>query len=75
MQRYRNLNGNSGVLAYEIEEDSIKVKFSGGDVYLYTVASTGRDNIEAMKALAVAGRGLSTFISRYVREEYASKLS
>lgn len=74
MKPYKNLSGNSGVLAYEIGEDFIKVKFRKGGVYLYNYSVTGRDNVERMKELAEKGRGLSTFISRYVREDYAEKL-
>jgi hypothetical protein len=74
VKRYQNLNGNSGVVAYEIADDAIKVQFSDGITYLYTYDSSGRQAIEKMKALAQAGRGLSTFISQHVREAYAAKL-
>ena len=74
MKRYKNLSGNSGGLAYEIGEDFIKVKFRDGGVYLYNYHRTGRDKVERMKELAEEGRGLSTFISRYVKERYAEKL-
>lgn len=60
-------------MAYEIGEDYIKVKFRSGGVYLYNYSAPGRDNVERMKELATAGKGLSTFISRYVREDYAAK--
>ena len=73
MQRYRNLDGDSGVLAYEIGDDMVAVKFRNGEVYEYTGASAGRANIERMKLLARAGRGLSTFISQHVHERYARK--
>ncbi|HML95619.1 MAG TPA: hypothetical protein PKC29_09350 [Thermodesulfobacteriota bacterium] len=73
MEHYKNLSGNSGVMAYEIGEDYIKVKFRSGDVYLYNYIVTGKFNIERMKKLAEEGKGLSTFISRYVREDYAAK--
>ncbi|TWI69671.1 hypothetical protein IP91_00744 [Pseudoduganella lurida] len=73
MKRYRNLEGHSGVVAYAIGEDAIAVRFAGGDVYDYTYAATGRARVETMKALAEAGRGLSTFISRYVRDDYARR--
>ncbi len=73
MRPYRNLEGHSGVVAYELHADAIAVRFAGGDVYDYTYASTGRARVETMKALAEAGRGLSTFIARYVREDYARK--
>lgn len=74
MERYRNLGGDSGVVAYDIGEDSITVEFSDGSVYLYTYQSAGGHNIEQMKELAVAGRGLNSFINKYVRKQYASKL-
>ncbi len=74
MERYNNLNGDSGVAAYEIGDDSIKVEFRDGHIYLYTYQSAGRENIERMKELAIAGRGLSTFIIKFVGKRYASRL-
>ena len=74
MERYRNLGGDSGVVAYEIGDDSIKVQFSDGSLYLYNYQSAGRHNIEQMKSLAIAGRGLNSFISTVVKKRYASKL-
>lgn len=74
MERYRNLGGDSGVVAYELGNTSIKVQFRDGSVYLYTYESAGVSNIEHMKQLAVQGQGLNSFISRVVRKGYASKL-
>jgi hypothetical protein len=71
--RYGNKNGHSGVVAYEIGEDSITVKFSGGDTYLYSYASAGKKRVETMKKLARSGEGLSTFISQEVRERFERK--
>ncbi|MEW6468382.1 MAG: hypothetical protein AB1458_05620 [Bacteroidota bacterium] len=34
----------------------------------------GKKHVGAMKRLALAGRGLSAYISQYVRENYAEKL-
>ncbi len=73
MKRYRNLDGHSGVVAYAIADDAIDVKFTGGDVYRYSYRTPGPAHVEAMKALALAGRGLSTYIARHVREDYDSK--
>ncbi len=73
MERYRNLDGNAGVLAYDIGERAIAVQFRNGKVYDYTDASAGRCNVEQMKRLARAGRGLSTFISQHVHDAYARK--
>ncbi len=74
MERYKNLSGNSAVTAYEIGDDSITVKFKDGSIYLYDNNKTGKSNIKMMKSLAVAGRGLSTFIDRSVKKAYAKKL-
>lgn len=74
MQRYRNLGGDSGVVVYEIDEDSIAVEFSDGSVYVYTYQNAGSNNIEQMKELAVAGRGLNSFINKHVRKKYDKKL-
>jgi hypothetical protein len=73
VNRYANLSGDSGVTFYSIGVDSITVEFQDGWRYLYSHASAGRANVEHMITLARAGRGLSTFISREVRERYASK--
>jgi hypothetical protein len=75
MKRYRDLSDQSGVVAYEVSDDAITVKFRDGDVYLYDYARTGRREVEEMKRLAVAGQGLSTFISRVVKGRYARKWS
>lgn len=74
MTRYRNLGGNSGISAYESGLDYIKVRFNDGGLYLYTYSSTGSGYIEKMKALAKRGVGLNSFIGRYVRKRYQSKL-
>jgi hypothetical protein len=74
MTRYANLNLDSAVLSYEIAEDSITVEFDTRSVYLYTYASAGTANIEQMKILAIAGRGLCSFIGRVVKKQYARKL-
>ena len=74
MERYANRGGDSNVLAYEIEQTSIKVQFGDGSIYLYTSQSSGTANLEQMKQLASAGQGLNSFIGRVVRKGYASKL-
>ena len=74
MPRYRNLDGHSGVLRYETTADSITLTFVDGDRYVYTHARPGREDVDRMKALAQAGRGLSTYVARHVRERYDRKL-
>jgi hypothetical protein len=73
MVPYRNIAGNSGVIAYAIKPDSIAVQFTDGKVYVYTYASAGKRNIEQMKKLAKNGLGLSTFISTTVKNRYEEK--
>ncbi|NDK39484.1 hypothetical protein DT603_11585 [Pseudoxanthomonas gei] len=71
MERYGNLAGDSGVVAYAITARSILVKFAGSDrLYEYSHASAGKAHVETMKRLAQAGRGLSTYISRHVADDY-----
>ena len=73
VQRYKNLSGDSGVLAYEIGKESITVLFNNGSRYLYTNKSAGASNIVQMQRLARAGHGLSTFISQNVHARYERK--
>lgn len=70
MTPYGNHAGNSGVAAYELRDDGIAVRFRGGDTYLYTAESAGARNIARMRTLAIAGRGLATFINKYVSERF-----
>lgn len=73
MQRYGNLSERSGVLAYELGPDCIRVKFVDGWVYEYGEPEIGAETLADMVQLAREGRGLSTFISRHVRERYRRK--
>jgi hypothetical protein len=73
MEQYMNLGGDSDVTAYEIGEGWIRVQFRDGWIYTYTNQSAGQEAIEQMKSLAIAGQGLNGYISRSVREAYASK--
>ncbi|QTQ33738.1 Uncharacterized protein pbN1_37530 [Aromatoleum bremense] len=65
MQLYKNLSGQSGVAAFEIGVDFVKVVFHGNPrVYVYSARNITPAKIEHMKQLAAAGRGLATFISQ-----------
>ncbi|MEW6747684.1 MAG: hypothetical protein AB1486_33560 [Planctomycetota bacterium] len=55
MQRYRNVQGDSGVAAYETGPDCIRVKFKHGGTCEYDYASTGEFHGERMKVLAASG--------------------
>jgi hypothetical protein len=73
MQAYNDKSGNSGISAYEIGSDFIKVKFKFG-TYLYTYESAGREAVEQMKNLAKTGNNLNTFINQHVKNKYAAKM-
>ncbi len=64
----------SGVVAYEIRDEWIDVEFANGDIYRYDERNPGPVDLELMKRFARSGRGLTTYISRYVKDRYASKL-
>ncbi len=71
MHHYRNVQGDSGVAAYETGPDYIRVKFKHGGTYEYDYATTGPFHVERMKALAASGHGLASFISKFVKANYA----
>lgn len=74
MTRYKNLSGRSGIDSYEIREKSIVIKFRYAGKYIYNYDRPGKEYVEEMKRLAVAGIGLSTYISKSVKKKFAKKL-
>lgn len=73
MQRYRDVDGDSGVAAYQVGGDFIRVQFTDGAVYVYTNGSAGATHIARMKILAASGDGLNAYINRHVRKAYARR--
>lgn len=75
MTPYRNVNGGSNVEAFEIDADSITVRFRSGRWrnYLYTSRRPGTAVVERMKALALQGHGLNSYISTTVRSNFERK--
>ena len=72
MIRYKDIDRDSNVFAYELGPDYIRIQFKTGKVYLYTNASAGVQNIKQMKDLAELGNGLNSFIMRNVKDRYES---
>ncbi len=69
MKPYVNYHGNSGVVEFEITDDSIKVLFKHGKrIYVYSNSVAGMHHVATMKKLAVSGRGLSTYIAQHKKE-------
>jgi hypothetical protein len=75
MQQYNDINGDSGVAAYEIGADSITVQFLKGGTYVYNGSKPGAAHVAEMQRLAQAGDGLSTYINKFVRKDFAEKRS
>ena len=74
MKPYGNRSGTSPISAFETGPDTITVRFVDGAAYVYNVRSAGQKHIAAMQRLAVDGKGLATYITRYVKDRYARKL-
>jgi hypothetical protein len=72
-ERYRNLKGDSGVTYYAIGPDFIAVQFQDPTVYIYDDSRPGHVHVEKMKALAVRGHGLGSYISQHVRKAFVRK--
>lgn len=74
MITYRNLWGDSNVIAYQNWADFIIVQFKSGThtIYTYTYGSAGSSVVEHMKRLAEAGHWLNSYISTH-RPNYDSK--
>ena len=71
MRPYKNLSGSSGIVAYETGKKLIKIIFaSDARPYVYTYKRPGKTKVERMKELAEKGKGLATYINKYVRENF-----
>ena len=73
-RRYGNHGNRAGVESYAPLARGIAVRFHDGSILLYDRDCPGAQHVERMKALARAGSGLGTYISRHVGRRYASRL-
>jgi len=76
METYKNFSGDSGVTHFEIGDDFIDVKFKGkSTIYIYSNSKNGQHHIDAMKVLAVKGRGLCAYITQHptVKNKYGKR--
>jgi len=71
IEHYKNLRGDSSVVAYELGQGEITVQW--WLVVPLHKQRTGSANISEMQRLALAGRGLNSFIDRFVPKSYAQK--
>lgn len=71
MEKYRNASGDSGVYAFEIGTDFIRVQFSGSTrPYTYSYRKAGSTHVENMKQLARNGNGLNSYINKHTKFLY-----
>lgn len=71
MQRYADIDQDSGVMGYDIGETSITVYFkSTSRPYIYSYRGAGMHHVETMKRLALSGDGLNEYINDHVRKSY-----
>lgn len=73
MPIYQNKSGSSGVASFEISASEIAVRFKDGWTYVYSYNHSGMHHVEQMKKLAIEGRGLNSYINRYVGKKFARK--
>lgn len=75
MERYKNLSGQSNVVAYELAHGSISVEFASGTyrTYVYDSIRPGPVIVAELQRLAVAGRGINSYISSVVKSNFARK--
>ncbi|MDQ9010307.1 hypothetical protein RFI36_11840 [Acinetobacter gerneri] len=71
MERYLDLDGDSGIVGYEIGDTFIRVQFNRTfKIYTYSYRSAGADKVEEMKRLAKSGDGLNSYIKLYANKLY-----
>ena len=74
MTLYKNLGGKSTVVRYHIAPDALTIRFTNCSVYIYTNQSATPESIAKMKAFALAGKGLGTFIEANLKDRYSRKV-
>lgn len=65
----------SSIIKYKISENAIEVVFNSGRYrhYLYEYSKAGVDKVEKMKALAMSGSGLNSYINQYAKFSYSKR--
>ena len=73
MNRYKDIDGDSGITAYEVGTDFLRVEFDNKAIYRWTYASAGPQHVEAMKILTAHNDELNAYINRFVKKLYARR--
>jgi hypothetical protein len=69
MKSYKG-SKSGGVDSYELRENGIILKFKDGKTYVYSYKRPGKIHVDNMKRLAKGGSGLTTYVNKYVRDNY-----
>ncbi len=75
MITYANLNGDSGVLEYDIHPDYILIQFKKTGIYKYDSINVGIEHFEKMKSLAKQGFGLGTYINENLKDKKVFRIN
>ena len=72
MRPYGDHNGTSGITGYAIGEYEdgngwMEIEYRNGGIYRYNECNVGAINFAVMKALAIVGSGLNSYINEHVR--------
>lgn len=73
MQRYRDTDGESSILAYESGPDYLRVQFSDGSILRYTTASVGPRHLDEMQRRATEGEALEQYLTMHAKNKHAMK--
>lgn len=74
MQKYSDIDGDSGVVGYELGDTFIRVQFNKTfKIYTYSYSSAGIEKVERMKKLAQVGDGLNSYIKLYANNLYVKQ--
>jgi hypothetical protein len=72
--RYKNAGGKSKVQRFHLAKDAVTVINNDGTSYIYTNQSAGPEKISKMKTLALAGKGLDSFIESDLKDKFGRKI-
>ena len=68
------MSGESGVAEYELGTECIRIRFvHSDDIYLYDNVRPGSSHVAEMTESALLGKGLTSYINRWVRKNYRRK--
>jgi hypothetical protein len=74
-EKYKDLSGGAGITGYRFLDKGIILQFKYKDLYLYDDIRPGEHHVQQMKILAKKGKELTTYVNKYIRDNYREKLN